>query len=212
MSRNESHPRRGFYDRTAPISDWLERASSFLDGVDSLAERRILVDRLDLKPGDWAMEVASGTGINLKLIRARIGPNGCLVGVDISRPMLEQSRKRYRKGEKEPFVLQGDALRLPLKSCIFDAVLHFGGFNRFADPQLAIKEMVRVVKSGGRIVIGEKSFAQLEERTLREKLLLKLEPQLDLKPPLELIPEGMRDVRLDWCWGGLVYIMGFTKA
>jgi hypothetical protein len=61
VSRNESHPRRGFYDRTAPISDWLEWASSLLDGVDPLVERQKLVDRLGLAPGDWALEVAPGT-------------------------------------------------------------------------------------------------------------------------------------------------------
>jgi ubiquinone/menaquinone biosynthesis C-methylase UbiE len=133
------------------------------------------------------------------------------VGVDISRPMVEQSRKRIRKSERGAFVLQGDAMRLPLKSSIFDAVLQFGGFNRFADPPKAIEEMARVAKPGGRIVIGDKSFTQFQEKTLREKLILKLEPQLDLKPPLNLIPEGMRDIELEWCWGGLVYVMKFTR-
>lgn len=211
MRWNKSRSPRSFYDLTASISDLLGWASSFLDGVDSMAERQKLVDRLDLGPGEWALEIAPGTGINLKLIRERIGQNGRLVGVDISRPMLEQIRKRSRMGESGAIVLQGDAMRLPLKSCLFDAVMQFGGFNRFADPSKAMKEMARVAKPGGRIVIGEKSFARLQEKTLREKLALKLEPQLNLKPPLDMIPDGMRGIELEWCWGGLVYVLKFTR-
>lgn len=50
------------------------------------------VDALELSPGDTVVEVGCGTGANLPLLAARVGPTGRVVGVDITDAMLERAR------------------------------------------------------------------------------------------------------------------------
>jgi SAM-dependent methyltransferase len=56
--------------------------------------RRLAVERLALRPGETVIDVACGTGVNFSLIQDRVGPQGSIVGVDLSPEMLAAGRKR----------------------------------------------------------------------------------------------------------------------
>jgi demethylmenaquinone methyltransferase/2-methoxy-6-polyprenyl-1,4-benzoquinol methylase len=58
------------------------------------AARRRVIERLALQPGDVALDVGCGTGLNFEAIESAIGPQGRIIGIDLSPDMLAQARER----------------------------------------------------------------------------------------------------------------------
>jgi demethylmenaquinone methyltransferase / 2-methoxy-6-polyprenyl-1,4-benzoquinol methylase len=104
-----------------------------------------------LSPGGSALDVACGSGkLTAELARVA-GPDGRIVGVDFSPRMLEVAR------HEQPHIefIEADALSLPFDDESFDASTIAFGLRNLADPVLGLREMVRVVKPGGRAVVLE---------------------------------------------------------
>jgi ubiquinone/menaquinone biosynthesis C-methylase UbiE len=203
---------RAYYDRRARWYDWANRIAAFLRGASSTSERRKAVRRLELQPGQRVLEVCAGTGTNFPLIVERIGGQGRLVGLDISRGMLGACyRKMLRLGIRA-HLIEGDAGRLPFADAAFDAVLHHGGIAEFGDRQAAIHEMFRVVRPGGRVVICDVGVHEDGSTPLMNRLLLRLQPEYAAPPPVNLLPASAKDVRLGWFFRGSWYMIESTRG
>ncbi len=113
--------------------------------------RRRAARETGVRAGGSALDVACGSG-KLTAELARIaGPSGRVVGVDFSPAMLEVARRDH------PWLdfRQGDALNLPFADGEFDACSIAFGLRNLADPARGLREMLRVVRSGGRAVVLE---------------------------------------------------------
>ena len=138
------------------------------------------VSRLDLRSGDRALDVCCGTGDFMLPLRAAVGSEGRVVGIDFCLPMLEGARVKLATGESSPLgegrvgvfapleglstppqplpkgkgsdLALGDACRLPVASGAFDAVSVGWGLRNVPDPDAALREAARVLKGGGRFV------------------------------------------------------------
>jgi demethylmenaquinone methyltransferase/2-methoxy-6-polyprenyl-1,4-benzoquinol methylase len=116
--------------------------------------RERAADLAALAPGDRALDVATGTGdLALELAR-RVGPSGEVVGSDFSEGMLEHAR---RKGAGVPAVRfeRANALELPYRDGEFAAATVGFGARNFSDLAQGLREMTRVVRPGGRVVVLE---------------------------------------------------------
>ncbi len=82
----------------------------YLLGFREFAYRNIGVEALNLKKGDTVVEIGCGTGLNFSLLRKEVGPNGNIIGVDLTLEMLEEADKRIRRNSWQNVTLvQSDA-------------------------------------------------------------------------------------------------------
>ncbi|OGO51397.1 MAG: hypothetical protein A2148_11635 [Chloroflexi bacterium RBG_16_68_14] len=201
---------RNYYQGRARWYDWANRAVALLRGVSGTRERRQAIEHLALRPGARVLEVSVGTGTNLPLISTALGGDVRLAGLDISPAMLDRCRWKLRSRKLEADLIEGEAAHLPFAGGAFDAVLHHGGLAEFGDRKGAIAEMVRVAKQGARVVICDVGVPTDRRLSLVNRLLLRLQPQYEQPPPLDLIPAGVADLNLSWFHGGAWYLIEFV--
>jgi ubiquinone/menaquinone biosynthesis C-methylase UbiE len=144
-----------FKTRDAASYDALtEQFDHFTERLTSpLADR--MVDLADLGPSDHALDVGTGTGV-VALRAARIVRNGKVCGVDLSERMLSTARTRAEQlgfAEEVEF-RQMDAEELQFADSTFDAVVSLFALLHFPDPLKALREIYRVIKPGGRLVVA----------------------------------------------------------
>jgi SAM-dependent methyltransferase len=138
-----------------------------------LAER--LLDLVSPQPGERALDLACGTGAVTRRLVERTAPGGQVTGLDPSAPMLAVARG---KAPAATFV-EGDAQRLPFGDGSFDAATCQQGLQFVPEPVLALRELRRVLRSGGRAGIA--LWADIETHPgfarLRDALERRLGPQ-----------------------------------
>jgi phosphatidylethanolamine/phosphatidyl-N-methylethanolamine N-methyltransferase len=108
------------------------------------------IQRLGITAGDRVLEVGVGTGIN-----ACLYPRDCVVtGIDFSAPMLEKARERFeRKGVSNVRLHEMDATQLSFADDMFDVVYAPYVISVVPDPVAVVREMFRVCRPGGRVVV-----------------------------------------------------------
>ncbi len=118
--------------------------------------RERAADQAGLAPGDSALDVCCGTGdLTLELAK-RIAPGGHVIGCDFSEPMLDLAREKAGgRGSEGVRFEWADALSLPYDAGRFDAVTVGFGVRNFADRDRGLREMARVLRPGGRLVVLE---------------------------------------------------------
>jgi len=118
--------------------------------------RERAAERAELGSGDSALDVCCGTGDLTLELAHRVAPDGYVVGCDFSEPMLDLARdKAAERGADGTRFEWADALQLPYADARFDAVTVGFGLRNFADRDLGLRELARVLRPGGRLVVLE---------------------------------------------------------
>ncbi len=139
------------FDRIAGVYDPM---NLLISGFQEPRWRRRAVAAAALRPGDSALDVATGTGKVAADLLRRVAPGGSVVGVDLSEGMIGIARRRLAGQPGLTFVV-GDALALPLPDASFDAATIAFGMRNLPDYRAGFAEMRRVVRPGGRVVCLE---------------------------------------------------------
>ena len=168
----------------------------FTLGLETRARRK-WAKLLVLKRGDKVIDVATGTGKNLPILRKLIGKEGLVVGVDVSIGMLKYAGKIAKKHENI-VLIRANASHLPLKDGYFDGVLHVGGINTFEEKELAIEEMFRVAKLGAKIVIVDEGLDPKLRNTKKGQKLLKQNALYSSLPPMDEVKKYSDYLHVEW--------------
>ena len=107
-----------------------------------------------MKPGERVLDIACGTGIVARKVAPRVGSQGIVIGLDVNPDMISMARAA---AERERLAIEwhaGPAEQLPFPDENFDLVLCQFGLMFFTDRHEALKEMHRVLKTGGRVVVS----------------------------------------------------------
>lgn len=144
------------FRRIARRYDLLNRLLSLRQDV---RWRRLTGEVANLRPGDTALDVATGTGDLAFELARRVGADGRVVGVDFVDEMLQIARaKASRVPEGAQCVFEhGNALALPYDDATFNAATIAFALRNVADVTKCLQEMRRVVAPGGRVVVLELS-------------------------------------------------------
>lgn len=140
--------------------------------------KRFAVEQSGLRPGQRALDVAAGTGDLTRLLARRVGEAGEVVLTDINASMLWRGRDRLADGGVIVPAVQCDAERLPFCDGYFDCVSIGFGLRNVTRKARALKEMTRVLRPGGRLLVLEFSHIWQPLRPLYNVYLFQVLPRL----------------------------------
>jgi ubiquinone/menaquinone biosynthesis C-methylase UbiE len=125
-------------------------------------------------PGFAVLDLATGTGDAALLASQCVQPAGTVIGVDISVPMLRVAASKFRT--EDVIFIAADAMRLPFRDGVFDAIICQFGLMFFPDKAAALEEVRRLLRPGGRVALtvwgipDRAPFAGIMARVLGEEL------------------------------------------
>jgi len=193
----------------------------YLFGYREWAYRKIAVKALKLQPGDVVLELACGTGINFPLYQQYIGPEGRIIGVDITDAMLEQAQKRIdNNGWKNVVLFQQDAstYRPPLP---VNAVISTYALSLFRGLEQVVKNINDSLLFNGHFVLLELQIPSSWPAWLGTAALTLMKPfavtnEWANQRPWEVIQQTAKnlfnDVKVSERYFGLTYIISGEKS
>jgi SAM-dependent methyltransferase len=180
--------------------------------ADEYKVREHFVDLLNLEEGSRVLEIGCGTGRGAPHLAKRIGASGKLYLQEISPRLLEKAIKRLGDAGITAECSIANGSYLPFSDSTFDAAHHFGGINTFSEIQRCLSELARVVKPGGKVVIGDEGLGPWLRDTEMGRIMQNSNPLLKCDPPIGLLPPVASNVRIEYFMMGAFYLIEFTVA
>ena len=186
-------------------------------GYPQRAQRVRAVQALALRPGDSVVEIASGTGLNFSLIEQVIGPEGRIVGVDLTDAMLAQAQHRIEtNGWSNISLVQADAAEFDFPTEV-DAILSTYALTQVPECGDVIARGAAALSRGGRWVVVDLKAPDNAPRWLAQLGIALVRPfgSIDewiVRRPWEAIRAAMRDKLADLSWTELVFGTAFLAV
>jgi SAM-dependent methyltransferase len=193
------------YDRYATLPFITYRA-------DEHAVRERMVDKLELRTDSKVLEIGCGTGRGAAHLARRLGNDGKLYLQEISPTLLAIAVRKLQSHSIEAEFSLANGSYLPFPNNFFDAAHHFGGINTFAEIPRCLSELARVVKPGGKVVIGDEGLGPWLRDTEMGRIMTNSNPLLKYDPPLQSLPATATEVQLEYIMMGAFYVIEFRVA
>ena len=157
-----SAPELGFHFHTGrPLARMLNYEESLLEGIPEASVASFAgignpFSMGELMPGEKVVDIGSGAGMDSLIAGKMVGPNGQVVGVDMTPAMLTNARASAAEADVENVDFrEGYGEEIPLGDNWADVVISNGVLNLMPDKLAGLREMARVLKPGGRLQIGD---------------------------------------------------------
>ena len=156
------HPEREFHFETGrALAERLGYRSSELDevpaeAIDSFAGVGYYFDLADARPGETAVDLGSGSGMDSFLAARKVGAGGRVIGIDMTEAQLAKANAlAVREGFENVEFRRAYIEALPVADASVDVVISNGVINLSADKTKVFAEAARVLRSGGRLAIAD---------------------------------------------------------
>jgi demethylmenaquinone methyltransferase/2-methoxy-6-polyprenyl-1,4-benzoquinol methylase len=152
--------RRLVCEQFDPIATTYDLADAVLSAGLDERWRKKGISLLGLKEGDRVLDLCGGTGDFALLAAGRTGDHSRVIIYDFNRRMMEAGRQRIRRSSQRENIrcIQGDAEFISFVDASFDAVTLGFGLRNFVHPELGLREIYRVLKTGGKLLVLEFSL------------------------------------------------------
>lgn len=156
------NPGRGFHFHTGrPLTKILGYKEEWLDGIpessiESFAGTGNPFSLGEIRPGERVIDIGCGAGIDSLIAAKKVGPNGKVIGIDMTEAMLDKACQASEKADlKQVEFRLGHAENLPVPDNWADVVISNGVINLTPDKEATFREMARALKPEGRLQIGD---------------------------------------------------------
>jgi len=172
--------------------------------------RKKMTDALMIKDSSIVLEIGAGDGRGSEHIVKRLGNEGKLYVQELSVSFLKKSLARLSQYKELVEFSTANASYIPFPDNYFDAAHHFGGISTFSDVKRCLQELARVVKPGGKVLVGDESMGPWLRDTEFGKIMSNSNPLFKYEIPLKDIPIEARDVKVEWIMMGAFFLLEFT--
>jgi demethylmenaquinone methyltransferase/2-methoxy-6-polyprenyl-1,4-benzoquinol methylase len=183
-----------------------------LIGLRMKAYRSLAIKKLSLQRGDFVIELGCGTGLNFPFLMGQIGPEGRLIGVDLTPGMLDIARvKVERRGWKNVELIRSDVAAYDFPEGV-NGVLATGLFGYISEYDHVIEAASQCLLPGGHISILDGKRPENLPSWLF-KIILKLGGPFGYTPeyfnvrPWESVERYFKQTSLEKKYGGMIYIL-----
>jgi ubiquinone/menaquinone biosynthesis C-methylase UbiE len=186
-------------------------------GYPERAQRRRAVQALGLRPGVTVVDIACGTGLNFPLIEKAIGPNGRLVGVDMTDAMLARAQDRIAaNGWRNISLVQADAAEFDFPARV-DAILSTYALTQVPGCAEVIAHGAAALSRGGRCVVLDLKVPGNTPEWLKQLGTATVRPFAAIdewitRRPWDAIRAAMQDELADFSWTELFFGTAFLAA
>jgi ubiquinone/menaquinone biosynthesis C-methylase UbiE len=183
-----------------------------LIGLRMKAYRLLAIKKLSLQRGNCVIELGCGTGLNFPFLMEQIGPEGRLIGIDLTPGMLDIARERVeRSGWKNVELIQSDIAAYDFPEGV-NGVLATGLFGYIPEYDLVIKAASEALVPGGHLVILDGKQPENLTSWLF-KIVLKLGAPFGYTTgyfnvrPWESVERYLKENSFETRYGGMIYIL-----
>ena len=188
-----------------------------MPGYPQRAQRLRAVQALGLRPGDSVVDIACGTGLNFSLIEQVIGPDGRIVGVDLTDGMLAQAQQRIEtNGWSNISLVQADAAEFDFPTEV-DGILSTYALSQVPECAEVIAHGAAALSRGGRWVVLDLEAPESAPRWLAHLGIALARPFASIdewivRRPWEAIRAALQDRLADLSWSELCFGTAFLAA
>jgi demethylmenaquinone methyltransferase/2-methoxy-6-polyprenyl-1,4-benzoquinol methylase len=179
--------------------------------------RLLAIEKLSLQRGDHVIELGCGTGLNFPFLMERIGPEGSLIGVDLTQGMLDIAQERIeRSGWRNVELIQSDIVEYNFPDNI-NGVLATGLFGYIAEYDRVIKAASMALLPGGHLVIldgkqPERLPSWLFKVVLRLGKPFGFTQEYFKVRPWESVERHLKNSTTEQKYGGMIYILSAVSS
>jgi ubiquinone/menaquinone biosynthesis C-methylase UbiE/uncharacterized protein YbaR (Trm112 family) len=202
------------YDEMAENYDELVKQYDEWLEIDIMKERSRFFHFVPIEGPVRMIDVSIGTGANFMALheqyKDKIGRFN-LHGMDLSKRMLQVSSRKFGQAEMSVNLTHGSVFNIPYQTNFFDIVIHSGGINTFSDISGSLREMLRIARSGGTIIVVDEGLSPQKRETKEGKAIMEANTLFASRPPIQHIPDNAKDVEVTYVMNETFYQIVFKS-
>ena len=201
-----------YYQFNASSYDSFNDLTFKLQGYNETEVRKYSISKLgNIPSGKNILEIGSGTGRDSVLIDKLLKKNTNFFLLDASDKMLKICSEKLKNKNINKFFILADACFSPFQDESFDFIYSFVTLPAISNKKDFFNEINRVLKPGGKVVLGSEGILPSIKNTNFGKILLNNSDLYNQHIPLNILHKNFSNVSIEWILNDIIFLLSFTK-